>query len=291
MWQANRFVSLLIHILEGFAWRTSTCGEVVAEFGSPAVQLVEHPAPGLHRKMFMPGPGLAHPKLWDERVHLGVELHHHVVGVVMVGGHVVARRMARGAPEQIDAGRAQGVGGDSVAGSLPELEGDMVDARFRRLNEVDDVVLPIAGEEVCNSCNVVGEPEAEKVLEESRQLVAFAGEDRYVPEAERRCAGLLEAGRGSFDRIVELDQKAARSLDLNQLGNAGLVVGLDRSSKAKFARVAGEIVDRDVGLQVKAHMEQSLLLGWTQDQVVVVVADREVDRSVVSPRDLGALPR
>src|SRR5271165_5496207 len=31
---------------EGFSWRTSTCGEVVAELGSPAVQLVEHPATG-----------------------------------------------------------------------------------------------------------------------------------------------------------------------------------------------------------------------------------------------------
>src|SRR5271166_5858735 len=156
--------------------------------------------------------------------------------------------MARRTPEQIDAGRAQGVGGDGVAGALPELEGDMVDARFRRLNEVDDVVLPIAGQEVCNPCNVVSEPEAEKVLEERHQLVAFAGEHRYVPEAERRCAGLLEAGRGSFDHTVELDYKAARGLDLDQLGNAGLTVSLDRSSKAKFAHIAGEIADRDVGL-------------------------------------------
>ena len=246
MWQAWRSVLLLIHHLEGFAWRSSTRGEVVAELSSPGIQLV--PAPGLHRKMFMPGPGLENPEFWDERVHLGVELNYHLVGVVVVGGHVVARRVARGTPEQIDAGRAQGVGGDGVAGTLPELEGDMVDARFRRLDDVDHVVLPIAGEEVCNPCNVVGEPEAEKVLEESHQLVAFAGEDRYVPEAERRCAGLLEAGRGSFDRTVELKHKAARGLDLDQLGNAGLAVGLDRSSKAKFARVAGEIADRDVGL-------------------------------------------
>src|SRR5208282_6416815 len=65
---------------------------------------------------------------------------HPIVGAhsqAHVGGHVVARRVARGTPEQIDAGRAQGVGGDGVAGTLPELEGDMVDARFRCLNDVD----------------------------------------------------------------------------------------------------------------------------------------------------------
>src|SRR5271166_5692241 len=99
MWQANRFVSLFIHILEGFSWRTSTCGEVEAELGSPAVQLVEHPAPGLHRKMFMPGPGLEHPELWDERVHLGVELNYHLVGVVVVGAATLWPAVWREGPQ------------------------------------------------------------------------------------------------------------------------------------------------------------------------------------------------
>src|SRR5208283_2104481 len=83
MWQAWRSVLLLIHHLEGFAWRSSTRGEVVAELSSPGIQLV--PAPGLHRKMFMPGPGLENPEFWDERVHLGVELNYHLVGVVVIG--------------------------------------------------------------------------------------------------------------------------------------------------------------------------------------------------------------
>src|SRR5271165_1814434 len=34
-------------------------------------------------------------------------------------------------------------------------------------------------------------------------------------------------------------------------------------------------------------MEQRLLLGWAQNQIVMVVTDRQVDRSIVSPCDLG----
>jgi hypothetical protein len=78
----------------------------------------------------VPGPGLAHAQFGDERVHFGVELNHHLVGVVAVAGQIVARRVPRGAPELFDAGRAQRVGRDGVVRIPPELEGDMVDPRF-----------------------------------------------------------------------------------------------------------------------------------------------------------------
>src|SRR5271166_1956578 len=197
------------------------------------------------------------------------------------------RGMPRGAPEQIDAGHAQGVSGDGVAGAIPQLEGDVVDPRFRRLDEVDDVVLAIAGQEVRDPRDVVGENEAEKVLEERDQLVAVRVDDRHVADAQRRGSGLLEARDGTFDRAVELNDNAARRLDLDQFGNAGLTVGLDGGGEANLAHVAGEVADRDLRLKLKAHMEQRLLLGGAQNEIVMVVADRQVNRSVASPRDLG----
>src|SRR5208337_1966930 len=221
----------------------STCGEVEPEVGAPGVQLRESPASGFHRDMFVPGPGLAHPEFRDELVHFGIELDHHLIGVVVVGGHVVARGVPRRAPEKVDAGGAQRIGCAAVLGTFLELVGDVVDPRVRRLHDIDDVVVAIAGEEVRDPRDVVGENEAEKVLEERDQLVAFGGDDRHVAEAQQRCAGLLEAGNRSFDRVVELDDHAARRLDFDQFGDAGLTVGLDCRGEAKLARVASEVAD------------------------------------------------
>src|SRR5208283_3816900 len=131
----------------------------------------------------------------------------------------------------------------------------------------------IAGEEVRDPRDVVGKDEAEEVLEESDQLVAFGGDDRHVPEAQRRCPGLLEAGSRGRNRAVELDSDAAWGLNFDQLGNAGLAVGLDGRGEAEFACVSGEIAHRDMGLQVKAYMQQRLLIARAQNEIVVVVSD------------------
>jgi hypothetical protein len=82
----------------------------------------------------------------------------------VVAGQIVARRVPGGAPELFDACRAQRVGRDGVVRIPPEFEGDMVDPRFRSLQDVDDVVVPIAGEEGRNPRDVVGETEAQKIL-------------------------------------------------------------------------------------------------------------------------------
>ena len=148
---------------------------------------------------------------------------------------------------------------------------------FCRLHDIDDVVVAIAGEEVRDPRDVVGANEAEKVLEERDQFVAFGGDDRHVAQAQRRCGGLLEAGRGRCARVVELDDHAARRLDFDQFADAGLTVGLDFSGEAKLARVASEVADRDVGPQVKANVQQRLLFGRAQHQIMMIVADRKVD--------------
>ena len=118
----------------------------------------------------MPGPRLAHPEFRDELVHLGVEFDHHPVGVIVVGRYVVARGVPRGAPEKVDACGAQRIGGGPVLGAVLEFVGDMVDPRFRRLYDIDDVVVAIAGEEVRDPRYVVGANEAEKVLEAAISL-------------------------------------------------------------------------------------------------------------------------
>src|SRR5208337_3529129 len=134
---------------------------------------------------------------------------------------------------------------------------------------------------------VVGENEAEKVLEECDHFVALRIYDRDVAKPYGRAAGLLEAWNRSFNRVVELKHQAARPLDLDQLGNAGLAVGLDRGGESSFADVAGKVGRCDVGFELKAHMEQPLLSGRTQNEIVMVVANRQIDRAVVSLRDLG----
>ena len=108
-----------------------------------------------------------------------------------------------------------------------------------------------------------------------------------MAEAKQRDAGLLEAGYGHLDRRIELEDVAARGLDLDQFGNAGLAVGLDGRGKTELRALAGEVGDGDVRLQLEAEMQERLLLRRAQNQVVVVVADREVDRSVVALGRLG----
>src|SRR5271166_531515 len=108
-----------------------------------------------------------------------------------------------------------------------------------------------------------------------------------MAETQRRGAVVLEAGDRSFNRAVELDGQATRPLDLDKFGDAGLIVGLDRGGKASLANVAGEVAGRDVGLKLKAHVEQRLLGGGAQNEVVMVVADRQIDRPVAITRNFG----
>src|SRR5271165_439776 len=145
----------------------------------------------------------------------------------------------------------------------------------------------VAGEEIRDTRDVVGENEAEKVLEECDHFVALRIYDRDVAKPHGRAAGLLEAWNRSFNRVEELNHQAARPIDLDQLGNAGLAVGLVRSGESSFADVTGKVGGCDVGFKLKAHVEQLLLGGRTQYEIVMVVADRQIDRTVVSLRDLG----
>ncbi len=47
----------------------------------------------------MPGSRLMEAEFGNELVHLGIELDYHPVGIIVVTGNVVARRVARGAPK------------------------------------------------------------------------------------------------------------------------------------------------------------------------------------------------
>ena len=108
----------------------------------------------------MPGPRLVYSELRNEFVHVGVELDHHLVGVVMIAGQVVARGVPRGPPELLDPGCAQRVGGHRMIRVTFEFESDVMDPRFRGRDHVDHVVIAIAGQESRDALNVVGVPEA-----------------------------------------------------------------------------------------------------------------------------------
>ena len=50
----------------------------------------------------MPGSRLMEAEFRNELVHLGIELDYHPVGIIVVTGNVVARRVARGATKLLD---------------------------------------------------------------------------------------------------------------------------------------------------------------------------------------------
>src|ERR1700733_9718804 len=129
-----------------------------------------------------------------------------------------------------------------------EFERDVMDPRFRGRDHVDHVVIAIAGQESRDALNVVGVPEAEKILVELQQPVALWRDDGDMSKPQRRHAGLLESWRGGFDRTVELEDIAPRRLNLHQFGDARLAVGLDGRGKTKLAHLADEIADRNIGL-------------------------------------------
>ena len=50
----------------------------------------------------MPRPWLVEAEFRNELIHLRVKLDDHFVGIVVIAGDVVARRVARGAPKLLD---------------------------------------------------------------------------------------------------------------------------------------------------------------------------------------------
>ena len=94
----------------------------------------------------MPGPRLVQAELRNELIHLRVKLDDHLVGIIMIAGDVVARRVARRTPELLDPGGTKTVRRHSMVCGVLELESDVMKPRLRGADHVDYVVVSVAGE-------------------------------------------------------------------------------------------------------------------------------------------------
>src|SRR6267154_4812273 len=107
-----------------------------------------------------------------------------------------------------------------------------------------------------------------------------------MSKPNRRHGGFLESRRGGFHCAVELEDAAARTLDLDKLRNSRLRVRLDFRGKTKCFQLLGKLRNGNTGTQLKPDVTQGLLAGRTEYDVVLVIAERQEDRSVVALRRL-----
>src|SRR6267142_2181686 len=108
-----------------------------------------------------------------------------------------------------------------------------------------------------------------------------------MSKPNRRHGGFLESRRGGFHCAVELEDAAAGALDLDKLRNSRLRVRLDFRGKTKCSHLLGKLRNGNTGTQLKPDVTQRLLAGWTEYDVVLGIAERQEERSVVALRRLG----
>lgn len=108
-----------------------------------------------------------------------------------------------------------------------------------------------------------------------------------MSKPNRRHCDFLESQRGSFHCAVKLEHVAAEALDLDKLRNCRLRVRLDLRGKTKCSHLPGKLRGGNIGTQLKTDVTQRLLTGWTEDDVVLVIAERQKDRSIVALRRLS----
>lgn len=106
-------------------------------------------------------------------IHLRVKLDDHLVGIVVIAGDVVVRRVARGAPELLDPGGTKTVRRHCMVRDVLELEGDVMKPRLRCIDNVDHVVVSVAGEKGRDPLDNVRVPEAKEFLVEFDGLLCF----------------------------------------------------------------------------------------------------------------------
>ena len=84
---------------------------------------------------------------------------------VVIDGNVVTGGMARRPPFHRKTALGQQIARHSVAGVALELEGDVMDPVVRHAHHVDDMVFAVAGDEVGDAGDRVGEPKTQEVHE------------------------------------------------------------------------------------------------------------------------------
>src|SRR5258707_9608101 len=108
-----------------------------------------------------------------------------------------------------------------------------------------------------------------------------------MSKPNRRHGGFLESRRGGFHCAVELEDAAAGALDLDKLRNSRLGVRLDFRGKTNCSHLLGKFRNGNAGIQLKTDVTQRLLAGRNEYDVVLVIAERQEERSVVTLRRLG----
>src|ERR1700741_5547314 len=94
----------------------------------------------------MPRPRLENIEFWNEHVHIGVEFDQKAAWVVVIGSEVVARSVPCRAPEHRMARRRKKIRRIVMRGAAAQLKGKMVNAGLRRRDDIEDVVIAVAGQ-------------------------------------------------------------------------------------------------------------------------------------------------
>src|SRR5258708_27477931 len=95
----------------------------------------------------MPGPRLENVELRNERIHIGIELDEKATGVVVIGSKVVACGVPRRTPEDRMAFRRKKIRHIVMRSAAAQLKGEVVKTGFRRTDNIEDVVIVVAGQE------------------------------------------------------------------------------------------------------------------------------------------------
>src|SRR3984957_9596692 len=158
----------------------------------------------------------------------------------------------------------------------------MMNPRFGDIHKVDHVVIAVACQKRRDAFEFVRVPKAKETLVKPPQFVGLGADHRDMSKAQGRHAAFLEPRRGRFNIRVKLKDMAWDDLDLDQRGDAGLTVRLRLGTQAEIAKTLRKVRGLDIRLELEAKAHQRLLVGFLENDVVMLVADREISLLVVT---------
>src|ERR1700747_1849856 len=96
-----------------------------------------------------------------------------------------------------------------------------------------------------------------------------------MSEPYRRSSGPPKPRCRRFHDAIELEDVVARAFDLDKLCNSRLRICLDLRGKTTCSHLFGKLRSSNTGAQLKADVTQRLLAGRTENDVVMVIAERQ----------------
>src|SRR4249920_1982198 len=95
----------------------------------------------------MPRPRLENIEFRNDHIHIGVELDQKAARVVVIGSEVVARGVPRRTPEDRMAFLRKKIRHIVMRGTAAQLKGEMMKSGLWRSDDIEDVVIVVAGQE------------------------------------------------------------------------------------------------------------------------------------------------